>query len=95
MSRNIKLLLDELRWYADAPNEADYNGEYDPPLEWEQGEVKELLKYIDTLENKVENLTADKEHLEEELKDLKQDLEDNYRPIPISEQVGISDRDFI
>lgn len=33
--------------------------------------------------------------LEEELEDLKQDLEENYRPIPVSEQVGISDRDFL
>lgn len=43
----------------------------------------------------IDEIIADKEHLEEELRDLKQDLEDNYRPIPISEQVGISDRDFI
>lgn len=33
--------------------------------------------------------------LEEEIEDIKQDIEDNYRPIPYSEQVEISDRDFI
>lgn len=54
-----------------------------------------LVQYIYCLENKLEELTADKEYLEEELKDLKQDLEDNYRPIPVAEQYGISDRDFI
>lgn len=86
VSRNIKFLLEELRWYADAPNGPDYNGEYDPPLEWEQGEVKELLKYIDTLESNVEDLTTDKKHLEEELKDLKQNIEDNYKPIRKDEQ---------
>jgi len=43
----------------------------------------------------IDELIADKEHLEEEIKNLKQDMEDNYRPIPIAEQVGISDRDFI
>lgn len=43
----------------------------------------------------IDELIADKEHLEEEIKNLRQDMEDNYRPIPIAEQVGISDRDFI
>lgn len=43
----------------------------------------------------IDEIIANKEHLEEELKDLKQDLEDNYKPIPIAEQVGINDRDFI
>lgn len=54
-----------------------------------------IAQYIYCLENNLEELTADKEHLEEELKNLKQDLEDNYRPIPVAEQYGISDRDFI
>jgi len=53
-NKEIEELLNELKWYADAPNEQDYNGEYDPPLEWEQGEVKLLLSYIEqlNLENK-------------------------------------------
>jgi hypothetical protein len=44
--RQIKYLLDNLKWYAEAPNVPDYNGEYAPPMEWEQGEVKILLKYM-------------------------------------------------
>lgn len=43
----------------------------------------------------LENLVGKYRTLEEELQNTKQDLEDNYRPVPISEQVGISDRDFM
>ena len=42
-----------------------------------------------------EDLIDDKEHLEEELNELKQDIEDNYKPISKAEQYGISDRDFM
>ena len=43
----------------------------------------------------LEDLVGKYRALEEELENTKQDLEDNYRPIPVAEQVGISDRDFI
>lgn len=43
----------------------------------------------------IEDLISEIDKLEEKYSDLEQDLEDNYRPIPVSEQVGISDRDFI
>lgn len=43
----------------------------------------------------LEDLVGKYRTLEEELQNTKQDLEDNYRPVPISEQVGISDRDFM
>lgn len=41
-----------------------------------------------------EDLICEIDRLEEKYEDLEQDLEDNYRPIPLSEQYGISDRDF-
>lgn len=47
------------------------------------------------IQDYIDELITDKENLEEEIKSLKQDIEDNYRPIPIAEQVGVSDRDFI
>ena len=50
-NKNINLLIEELRQYTKLKNEQDINGEYEPPLEWEQGEVKELLEYIDRLTN--------------------------------------------
>ena len=43
----------------------------------------------------VEELLNDNIRLHEELESLAQDLEDNYRPIPVEEQYEISDRDFI
>lgn len=54
-------------------------------------------EYEDWLEvqNYIDELIADNSKLKEELKNLKQDIEDNYRPIPVAEQLGIDDRDFI
>lgn len=43
----------------------------------------------------VENLVDQYHILEKEFEDYKKDIEDNYKPISIAEQVGISDRDFI
>lgn len=43
----------------------------------------------------IEDIDSDKERLEEELEDLKQDIEDNYKPITPEEMYGISDKDFI
>lgn len=43
----------------------------------------------------IEDLEADKHTLEEKLEDLKNDIEDNYKRISVSEQVCISDRDFL
>lgn len=43
----------------------------------------------------IEDIDSDKERLEEELEDLKRDVEDNYRPISPEEMYGIDDRDFM
>ena len=43
----------------------------------------------------LEDLQTENEKLKEQLEDLNNDLEENYKPIPLSEQYGISDRDFI
>ena len=43
----------------------------------------------------IEDIDSDKERLEEELEDLKQDIEDNYKPITPEEMYGIDDRDFM
>lgn len=42
-----------------------------------------------------DDLIYEIDRLEEKYEDLEKDLEENYRPIPVSEQYGISDRDFI
>ena len=41
--------------------------------------INDLISVIEDLDSKVE-------HYEEELEDLKQDIHDNYRRIPVSEQ---------
>lgn len=55
------------------------------PFEMTEDDVISLL----------EDLVSKYQILKKEFEDYKQDIEDNYRPIPVAEQVGISDRDFI
>lgn len=55
---------------------------------------KELYTIVEVL-NRLEDLYLDNEVLEEELEDLKRDIEDNYKPISPAEQAGIDYRDFI
>lgn len=54
----------------------------------------ELSEKVEELETLVENQRIDIEHLEKTIEDLEQDRDENYRPIPVSEQVGINDKDF-
>ena len=58
--QQIKYLLENLKWYAEAPNEQDYNGEYDSPMEWEQGEAKIFLKYLEEKEKEIEKVKKEK-----------------------------------
>lgn len=65
-------------------------------IEWNIGEIKKGQSYSwSTLIDLYSDLYSDYLSLQEELEHLKQDIEDNYKPIPISEQVGIDDKDFI
>lgn len=49
--------------------------------------VEDILKEL-------EQVIDDKEALQEEFDDFKRDVEDNYKPIPMSEHLGIDDTDF-
>lgn len=49
----------------------------------------------DNLFTIIEDLICEVDKLEEQLEDLNNDIKDNYKPIPVSEQVGISEKDFI
>ena len=64
--QQIKYLLENLKWYAEAPNEQDYNGEYEPPMEWEQGEAKIFLKYLEEKDKEIERLNNIINELEKE-----------------------------
>ena len=48
-------------------------------------ENKDLISIKDLL-SKIEELDDDKEYLEDRIKDMEQDIEDNYKPISKSEQ---------
>ena len=43
----------------------------------------------------IQDLESEKFRLEEELEDLKQDVEENYKRIPVNEQYEIYDHDFV
>ena len=43
----------------------------------------------------IQDLESEKFRLEEELEDLKQDMEENYKRIPVNEQYEVYDDDFI
>lgn len=48
---------------------------------------EEILGIIEEMEDEIASLR-------EEISDLEDDIRDNYRPIPLSEMYGVSDRDF-
>ena len=50
--------------------------------EWE-----EILNTIQAMQDEIDSLNDD-------LKNLKQDVEDNYKPVSYAEQVGYNERDF-
>lgn len=47
---------------------------------------------VENLMSVIEDLVYELNNLEEKYKDLEEDLEENYKPIPVD--LGISDRDF-
>lgn len=48
----------------------------------------------DSIVPMLEDLLNEIDRLEEKIKDIEKDREDNYKPISSSEMYGISDRDF-
>ena len=62
--------------------------------------IREAFDYLDFVSvsdilDKVEDLSDKLSYVEEEYEDFKRDVEDNYKKIPVAEQLDISDRDFI
>ena len=49
----------------------------------------------DEILDKIQDLESQKFRLEEELEDLKQDMEENYKRISVNEQYEVYDDDFI
>lgn len=67
----------------------------DYEIKWFNAENIDGYIESDNLFYMIEDLLYELNHLEEEFEDLKQDIQDNYKPIPVAEQVGISDKDFM
>ena len=64
--------------------------------------LKIYRRVINYWKNKCQNLESDKEELEyhievleEKIKKIEDDRDENYSPIPIAEQLDISERDFL
>lgn len=55
---------------------------------------KDIVTIAEMLE-KIEELDDEIEHLREAYQELENDIKENYRAIPVKEQLGISERDFI
>lgn len=49
----------------------------------------------DNLVSMLENLLYEYDKLQEKYDDLESDLESNYRAIPVAEQYGINEREFV
>lgn len=58
-------------------------------------EIEPMTLEEDDVIGILEDLVSNYHILKEKFEDYKKDIEDNYKPISIAEQVGISDRDFI
>ncbi len=58
-------------------------------------EIEPMTLEEDYVISILEDLVSNYHILKKEFEDYKKYIEDNYKPISIAEQVGISDRDFI
>lgn len=60
-------------------------------------DAENINGYIETeaMLSIIDDLIYEIDILQEKIEDMEQDIKDNYRPIPVAEQVGVSDRDFI
>lgn len=57
--------------------------------------LEELITCYDELQQSVENLKSENYKLNEKLESLQQDVEENYKRIPVNEQYEVYDDDFI
>ena len=69
------------------------DGVYD--IYWKDSENIDGYIETDTLLSIIDDLIWEVKYKDEELEDLKNDLDSNYVRVSISDQVDISDRDFI
>ena len=62
---------------------------------WKDAENIDGYICPETMLGIIEDLILEIDRLEEELTDIESDIRDNYKRVAVSEQLDISDRDFI
>ena len=75
--------------------EKEISETFDELLEFWEMKYQKKCEECEILRSDKEELEYHIEVLEEKIKKIERDRDENYRPIPISEQLDISDRDFI
>lgn len=75
--------------------EKEISETFDELLKFWERKYKKKCEECEILRNDKEELEFHIEVLEEKIKRIEDDRDENYRPIPISEQLDISDRDFL
>lgn len=50
---------------------------------------------VDSVDNIIDDLLCEIHHLQEKIQDMEQNIEDNFRPISLKEQINYNERDFI
>lgn len=58
-------------------------------------EIKDNFIKTDYLVNAIDELLREIYRLNREYKDLKQEIQDNYKPISIQEQIDYNEKDFL
>ena len=72
-----------------------YEVDYPKEPDNESGERFVWVYDNEQIENMLQDLIVEIDRLEEHIEDMKQDIEDNYKPKTVAEQVRISDSDFM
>lgn len=75
--------------------EKEISETFDELLEFWERKYKKKCEECEILRSDKEELEYEIEILKEKIEIIERDRDDNYRPIPISEQLDISDRDFL
>lgn len=75
--------------------EKEISETFDELLEFWERKYKKKCEECEILRSDKEELEYEVEILKEKIKRIEDDRDENYRPIPISEQLDISDRDFL
>lgn len=75
--------------------EKEISETFDELLEFWEMKYQKKCEECEILRSDKEELEYEIEVLKEKIERVERDRDDNYRPIPISEQLDIYDRDFI